>query len=195
MTRLPKKQTGIALIVGLLMLLLLTIIMVSAVQVTSLEQRMASNLQNNNVAFQAAEIALREAEALILNSAASKNPVNNPFYPLRLYDGPFQNTTTPICVDGICGVSSPLQSDPSVFPAVDGEITESGNLGVRTAVTDIATVDTQPIYIIELINVEPSIESERVYATFRITARAWAADNSVVQLQSTYRLHAPWAAY
>ena len=93
-----------ALIIGLVMLLLLTVIMISAVRVTSLEERLAGNLQNHNIAFQAAESALREAEAFIESGDAAFNP-------LRLSNGPFQNSTAPICVAGICGTTSPLQSD------------------------------------------------------------------------------------
>ncbi len=60
-----KQQSGVALVIGLVMLLLLTIIMLSAVQVTLLEEKMAGNMKNTNIAFQAAESALREAEARI----------------------------------------------------------------------------------------------------------------------------------
>ena len=45
---------GGALIIGLVMLLLLTIIMLAAMRVTSLEERMAGNLRNQNIALQAA---------------------------------------------------------------------------------------------------------------------------------------------
>ena len=59
------------------------------------------------------------------------------------------------------------------------------------ATTGIANIDAEPQYIIELIRVDPSVDSSRLYATFRITARAWGSDsNSLVELQSTYRLHA-----
>lgn len=52
-------------IIGLVMLLLLTIIMLAAMRVTSLEEKMAGNLRNQNIAFQAAESALREGETRI----------------------------------------------------------------------------------------------------------------------------------
>ena len=63
--RTPKKQSGVALFISLVLLLVLTIIGVSAVQTTSLEERMARNSRDRLMAFQSAESALRDAEALI----------------------------------------------------------------------------------------------------------------------------------
>ena len=60
-----KKQAGVALFISLVMLLVLTIIGVSAVQTTSLEERMARNSRDRLMAFQAAESALRDAEAFL----------------------------------------------------------------------------------------------------------------------------------
>jgi len=173
-----NHQSGVVLIVALVMLLLLTLITLTAVYVTSLEERMAGNMQNQNIAFQAAESALREAEVYIDSGAA-------PFHPLLLASGPFQNTSAPICVSGLCGETFPLQS--TAFAAPDGSV----NGTVQTASTGISGIAAEPQYVIELMRVEPSTDSSRVYATFRITARAWGLDpDSFVQLQSTYRLHA-----
>ncbi len=55
-------QQGIALVVGLIFLLLMTLIGVTAIQTTSLDERMAGNVRDRNLAFQAAEAALRDAE-------------------------------------------------------------------------------------------------------------------------------------
>ena len=49
-----KKQLGVALFISLVLLLVLTIIGVSAVQTTSLEERMARNTHDNVLAFQSA---------------------------------------------------------------------------------------------------------------------------------------------
>ncbi len=180
MTGYNKQQSGVALIIGLLMLLLLTIIMISAVQVTALEQRMAANLQNQNVAFQAAETSLREAEAFIASGALAFNP-------LRLYGledddfAPFRKTKELTCVNGLCTRSGGII--PGEFPNVSED-------DMRIASTGLTTITTEPRYIIELVDTEYSVHSGRIYAIFRISARAWAGDNSVVQLQSTYRLHA-----
>ena len=52
-------------VISLVMLLLLTLIGVTAIQVTSLQEKMASNARDANIAFQAAEGALRQGEANI----------------------------------------------------------------------------------------------------------------------------------
>jgi len=57
-----KYQGGAVLIVGLLLLLILTLISAAAMQSTILEERMAGNQRNVNIAFQAAEGALRQGE-------------------------------------------------------------------------------------------------------------------------------------
>lgn len=56
------RQQGSTLVVGLIMLLVITVISLSALQMTSLQERMAGNVVERNIAFQAAEIALRQAE-------------------------------------------------------------------------------------------------------------------------------------
>jgi len=58
----PRANAGVALFISLVLLLMLTIIGVSAVQSTSLEVRMARNDHDTLLAFQAAESALRDAE-------------------------------------------------------------------------------------------------------------------------------------
>ncbi|MEQ1557352.1 MAG: PilX N-terminal domain-containing pilus assembly protein [Methyloglobulus sp.] len=56
-------QSGAVLIISLIMLLLLTIIGTVGMQNASLEEKMAGNKRDYNLAFQAAESALRAAEA------------------------------------------------------------------------------------------------------------------------------------
>lgn len=55
-------QRGAALYVAMIMLLLLTLIGVAAMQVASLQQRMATNFNDFSLAFQRAEGALRQSE-------------------------------------------------------------------------------------------------------------------------------------
>jgi len=65
---LPEKQSGAVLVVSLIMLLALTLTGVSGMQVTSLEEKMAGNMRDQNIAFQAAESALLQAESFILTN-------------------------------------------------------------------------------------------------------------------------------
>jgi len=66
-----QKQSGVVLIISLIILLLLTIIGVTAMQVTGLEEKMAGNHKDKNVAFQATEAALRDSEQDIKSSRVS----------------------------------------------------------------------------------------------------------------------------
>lgn len=76
-----RRQTGAALIVSLIMLLLLTVVGISSVRMTSLQERMAGNLQFRTKAFEWAEEAARfgEAEAQAFGDGASFNNTNGLF--------------------------------------------------------------------------------------------------------------------
>ncbi|BAZ93315.1 hypothetical protein TspCOW1_17460 [Thiohalobacter sp. COW1] len=60
-----RRQQGAILAVSLIMLLVMTLIGVTAMQNTIMEQRMAGNTRDINLAFQAAEAALREGEVAL----------------------------------------------------------------------------------------------------------------------------------
>lgn len=60
-----KKQSGAILVLSLVLIIVLTLIGITAMKTSTFEERMAFNLQDSNLAFQAAESALREAERTI----------------------------------------------------------------------------------------------------------------------------------
>lgn len=59
------RQSGVVLIVSLVMLLVVTLLAVSSMQGTVLEEKMAGNTKDRNLAFQTTESAVREAEDYI----------------------------------------------------------------------------------------------------------------------------------
>lgn len=59
----PKAQRGVVLIVGLIMVLLISLIALAAIRGSGLQELMAGNMRDRNLAFQAAEAGLRDAEA------------------------------------------------------------------------------------------------------------------------------------
>ncbi len=73
-----NHQHGAALIVSLVMLLLLTVVGVSSVRMTSLQERMAGNMQFRTTAFEGAEEAARfgEQEAQGFGDGATFNDSN-----------------------------------------------------------------------------------------------------------------------
>lgn len=60
-----KHQNGMVLIVSLIILVIVTLIAVTALRVTILEERMAGNTRDRQLAFEAAEYALREAQDVL----------------------------------------------------------------------------------------------------------------------------------
>jgi type IV pilus assembly protein PilX len=60
-----RNQTGAALVTSLLILLVLTIIGITTMQMTRMQERMAGNARDMNLAFQGAEAAVRNGESLI----------------------------------------------------------------------------------------------------------------------------------
>lgn len=59
------RERGVALVIALIMLLVLTVLGTATARMTLLEERMTGNTQDRRVAFQAAEAALREGEDLL----------------------------------------------------------------------------------------------------------------------------------
>lgn len=67
----PKRQSGAVLLIALIMLLLLTIIGMAGMRDTNMQEKMAGNLRDQNLAFQAAEAGLRFAEQQAKGSYAT----------------------------------------------------------------------------------------------------------------------------
>jgi type IV pilus assembly protein PilX len=61
-----KSQRGVALFVGLMLLLVLTLLGLSASQGSIMQERMAGNVANANLAFQQAERTLRRVEQRLI---------------------------------------------------------------------------------------------------------------------------------
>lgn len=79
-----ERQQGAVLIVSLMLLLVMTLIGVTALQTTTLEEKMAGNLRDRETAFQAAEVALREGEDYLGGVALPEfNDANGLYQPNR----------------------------------------------------------------------------------------------------------------
>ncbi len=72
-----KSQTGVVLVVSLMILVVLTILGVTSMQNTRTEIAMAGNLRETNLTFEAAETGLRAAEAYV-EATTSKTDYNDP---------------------------------------------------------------------------------------------------------------------
>jgi len=71
-----KRQTGASLIVSLMLLIVLTLLGLSGMQSTIMQERMSSNVRDKGMAFQAAESAIRGGEDWV--KSADTNTLRDP---------------------------------------------------------------------------------------------------------------------
>lgn len=129
----PGQERGVVLIVGLVMVLLMTIVGLAAIRGTGLQENMAGNMRDRNIAFQTAESALREGEAVVSPEVYSaKLPTFN-------------------CAKG-AGVCLDLSVAPekSVIYMTEAEWDEAAKISVM----DIKDVAEKPSYLLEELEVD-----------------------------------------
>ncbi len=161
-------QSGAVLIISLIMLLLLTLIGVTASQVTTLEEKMAGNMRDKNLAFQAAESVLREAENRLKPDSA--NPASA-----------FDNAGT-----------NGLYSQTSTIPAEAAIMTDvfwTNNPVETSGIGDLGNGIAPPQYIIQRLPAAcftlPC--SGHLSTPYKITVRATGSSpTTVVILQSIF---------
>lgn len=68
----PRRQRGAVLVVSMLLLLVMTVLALTASQATQMEERMAGNARDLDLAFQASEAGVRGAEMRIDGVVAPK---------------------------------------------------------------------------------------------------------------------------
>jgi type IV pilus assembly protein PilX len=96
-------QSGAALVVALILLVVITLVGLAAVRGTIMQQKMANNLYDRQIAFQGAEAAMRAAAAVIATNpgviarncqAASVVCLSNPFTDPNFPTGKIQTVAT-----------------------------------------------------------------------------------------------------
>jgi type IV pilus assembly protein PilX len=103
-----SRQGGAALIVGLILLLVLTILAVSGVMTSNMELRMVRNAQSQERAFQTAEVAIEDALANSLLSTSVpvvQPPMANPNLPADRYQYRLQSVGQAALGAGMTGYS------------------------------------------------------------------------------------------
>ncbi len=150
------KQSGVVLVVSLVMLLLLTLIALTGMQTTGLEEKMVTNMRDNNIAFQAAEAALRDAEKDLLAGRPS----------ITAFDA---SCTNGLCYTGQNGIANIWDDGNKVANAVSyGANTNT----IAIPVPPITDVIAQPRYLITAFKVQiPGAASGWKYM-YQITAIA-----------------------
>jgi type IV pilus assembly protein PilX len=173
------KQTGVVLVIGMLMLIVLTLIGLTGMRMSTFEEKMSGNLKDKHVAFEAAEAALMVAEADIEANIIST--------------GTFDT-------DGTDGLYD--DRNEQIWKLIDWNSTDStnDNEAIEYSAFDSAyKVNKEPRYVIEhYATVREATDTLNLgnYNTttgagetemFRITARGTGSnDSAVVILQTTY---------
>lgn len=166
-THTVAAQRGVVLVIALIMLLMVTLLAISAAQVTGLNERMVGFARDRDVAFQAAEAALREGERVL------------------------QLAVLP-AFDGTAGLyPTPAPGSTPRWKTIDWSTAGVAYGGA------IAGVSAQPRYIVEEIAILPgagesldAAEAASTNAYYRVTGRAVGGEgNTIAVLQTTYRRH------
>ncbi len=184
----PARQRGTVLILSLLILLVMTVLGVAAMGTTTLQERMANNNRQQQVAFQAAEAALRAAESYLGNNVNSVTALNVNFNSAAPMSGLYAQRAP------MTGMAThPLPAGFNIYN--DNDWLAAGN---TVEVVGVTSVTRRPRYIIEYVGrvgPPPNDYSGKKPDTrqygFRITAIGWgegATPKSRYLLQSNYRL-------
>lgn len=182
------RQNGTVLIVALLFTVILTLLGVSAMTTTTLEEKMSGNIRDSNLAFQAAEAALRDAEQDIegLGTGTPRSPVLSGATGFGDASAtPGTCSTTGLCLPTI--VTCAASTTPTAAAFLNNlSAAPSVQYGAYTAATAIAGVASPPRYIIEAVRV--CLDPSKVQYDYRVTARGVGANAvTVVLLQQIYR--------
>ena len=167
----PSKQSGAALLVTLVILVLLTLMGLTTMKSALIQERMSGGSADKALAFQAAEMALRDAEHHIRDKLTSSSP---------FADG---------CAASLC---LPPTDGSALADSVDWDGGAPVNYGSATGAAALGGVARQPRYIIELLpDMTPplgnSVSAELKGTPFRITALGFGKQpNTRVMLQTTY---------
>ena len=181
--RCAERVRGFSLITILVMMVVLMSLALASMNAGVLQERMAGNARDRNIALQAAEAALRDAEADIeANLSVSSAFVS-------------------ACTGGLCLPPSMTSASPTSKPlwqTIDWAASagKSRAYGSATGATALPGVAAAPRYVVELLPVLPPQSGQSANLgsadgvgaqAFRVTARATGQRAStVVILQSTY---------
>jgi type IV pilus assembly protein PilX len=199
-----NRQRGATLLVTLLFLIILTMLGISAMSGSTTEERMARNSRDYNVAFQAAEAALRDAERDLTGQAPYSRPgflagEGIPGQTGFMADCGLSDTTN--SYKGLCDTLTSAPASP-VWVSVSGgdpwRETNSPSVayGTYTGRTPFPTCATatertscvarQPRYLIEArVN---SVDAGTPEYIYRITARGFGPqETTVVSLQQNFK--------
>jgi type IV pilus assembly protein PilX len=160
---LPRRQRGATLIIALIFMVILAMLGASVASNNTMQERMASNTRNRDLAFQAAELAVRTAEANMLagsnyGTAGNVGQYANPPTTAGLWTG-FADNYSANDWRGFAWTTASYAITPA----------------------NVAGNDVAARYLVERLT---PVAGSRYY---RITARGTGPNNSVAIVQIIYR--------
>lgn len=167
----PRKESGAVLYTGLVFLLVLSLIVLAALRSGTLEERMAANSRNRQVAIQAAEAVLRDAEDQLFSTVG--------------YMSKFDSITL---ADGFYGAPAAGSMPRWKDSAFDWSSSTASRTFASTTLS-LYGVSSAPKYIVEIISppTRPNSTVPCSKGIANITARGIGNDSSIVFLQTMYR--------
>lgn len=185
--RVARNQFGVVLITAMVLLAVLTLLGMTAMKVANMEELMAGNLRDRNLALQAAEMGLRYAEQHIRDNDPATNTPSSidgitgfdaECTGGYCYYGQNQSAPSIESVIAMCTPNCPLAYIPGTVFRVDGVDFTAPALPVGLPA---------PTYLIEGIKKTPPGSSYFSYY-YRVTVRAQGArPGTVVWLQEIFR--------
>lgn len=180
-----RRQNGIALVVALVMLVVLTLMGLAGMRNTSLQERLSGNMYDRSLAMQVAEAALRAAEA-----ALSANPN------LGVNCTPGNTACDAVPATAFSGTDGNWVTAPAAFSVNAGKSAGAGQYHIQFVARELSSEDELGLSSSANSAQYGSPSGTPPVNYYRITARSHepAADNntrSIVVLQSTARRVAP----
>lgn len=181
---LPSTQRGATLVIALLILVMIMMYGIPAAMDSMQNERMTGNTRQRDLAFQAAEHALKKAEAWIMTETATSLNDLAPASAACPSGNTDPNSTDCIRIDGQCHANDVAYWQSS-FNWNSSEVCVPTGLGNQI---DSELVADQPRYVVErmptVTELGPPVVTKHYY---RITARGIGKDsNAIVILQTMY---------
>jgi len=169
-----NKQAGAVLLVGLIILLMLTVVGLASIRGSDLQERMAGNMRDRNIAFQSVEAGLRAGETVL-------DLVNLP-----TFNG-----------NGYWPDQTKINNSVANWTATQWE---TANNAVTVVNSNLTGAKSMPKYVIEKVLVKPAAVNPGSGADqesydrmggdveyYRVTSRGYGGtSDSEIILQSTY---------
>lgn len=175
-----SRQRGISLVIVMIFLVILSVLGISAMQGSTLSSRIARNESDRNLAFQAAEAALHDAELDIKNLRIDNSlclPTVTGCRAERINRG---DNFVATCTLGLCDpaqISSPVWEDTTKWAIGGGSVT----YGTYTGAATLPIVVQQPRYLLEYFQLGDA-------TVYRITAVGYGANSTTqIMLQSAVK--------